>query len=283
MANAKKIIILNGISNNFNGKGIVKFEAFDDHCLARVEILSSCNVEAKNLTLLIGVDGKILSITVEKKAIFEAKFNKKCSLNDGICALIKGDSTPILYGESENSILKLKDLITQKTCKNNDDFIYDDEQIAIENYYENIKTKPVLPNKNDGEFDCCKEEKEHLQKEIYFSENEEATRPFKSQEFYLKNKDKLDEIFKNFQPFNCFDGIIPSSQFAMVNYNENSHYVVGIIKENNAVKYVCYGVPNKREEPPKNIEKYCKFIPTSLDLNSGYFLVFQCADSGKIV
>ena len=283
MANAKKIIVLNGIENNFSGKGVLKFEAFNDYCLARVEILSSNIINAKNLTLLLGVDGKILTITVEKKAVFEAKFNKNCSLKDGICTLIKGDFTPILYGESENSSLKLKDLITQTPLESNDDFIYDDEQIAIENYYENIKTKPILSNKNDGEFKCREEEKEHAQKKVCSSENEESTRTFKSQEFYLKNKDKLDEIFKNFQPFYSFDGIIPSSQFAMINYNENLHYVIGIIKENNAVKYVCYGVPNKRDEPPKNIEKYCKFVPTSLDLNSGYFLVFQCADTGKII
>ncbi len=290
MANTKKIIILNGI-NDFNGKAVAKIETNTEYITARVEVLNSTNLNCKNFNLLIGVDDKILTVTVDKKAIFETKFIGFCSILNGVSVLIKGNHTPLFYGESGNPNYKLNDLIKEINDNNlSDNFEsasykneYDDEVIATENYYEKTKNEHLLFTKNDGEFKDDKKQENDTEKEDDAFKNEESEGSFKSQEFYLKNKGKLDEIFLSYEPFYAYNSIIPNSKFALIKYSENDHYIVGIILENNAVKYICYGVPKKSENLPKNIEKYCKFVPTSIDLKSGYYLVFQSADSGKII
>ena len=278
MLNQKKIIILNGISKDFNGKGIVKIEVFDGYLIARTEILCLDKISENTLTLTLGIDGKILSVTVEKKAIFECKINKNLDISQGISAVILQKNEPILYGETKNSPFKLNDLLTKNTENLESEEDYDDYQLATENYYKN-----VLFTKNDGEYESGKTEEKEQEKHVDFNENEENLRTQKSQEFYLKHKDKLDEIFSKYEPFYGLNTIIPNGKFARVDYNKNYHYIVGIICENEIVKYVCYGVPKISEAPPKNLEKYCKFIPTTQDFKSGYYLVFQSANSGNLV
>ena len=236
MANTKKIIILNGI-NDFNGKAVVKIETNTEFITARVEILNYTSVNCKNFTFIIGVDDKILNLTVDKKAIFEAKFIGLCSILNGVSTLIKADDTPILYGESGNSSYKFNDLIKEIKSNNQVENFnpyafkneYNDEEIATENYFEKSEYENLLFTKNDGEFKDAKKQEKDCESQIVFSQNEESKSAFKSQEFYLKNKCKLDEIFLSYEPFVKLNSIIPNSKFALIKYSENDHYIVGII------------------------------------------------------
>ncbi|MBR5439937.1 MAG: hypothetical protein IKV61_06985 [Clostridia bacterium] len=285
MSTFKKIVILNGIDNSY--KAVVKLEVLNCQVKVHAEVMLAISMPYKKFTLVIGLGNKILNVVVDKKAVFECEFNGSCSLDNGVSVLIKGDNKPILYGESGNPTLALNDLLKEPCIKNlgeNEElFIYDDEQLALENYYGKSEDENVLPTQNDYQFKSNIQQKEERQKKAFTFENEESSSTFKSQEFYLKNKSKLDEIFNKYEPFYELNSIIPNGKFARVNYNQNHHYIVGIICENEIVKYVCYGVPKMSEAPPKNLEKYCKFIPTTQDFKSGYYLVFQCANSGNLV
>ena len=80
------------------------------------------------------------------------------------------------------------------------------------------------------------------------------------------------------------ENIFKDSRFAKIAYSENKYYVVGVIKENDMEKYICYGIPDKfSEHAPKELEGYCSFIPLSvfeLDGN-GYWMMFQDACTGE--
>lgn len=290
MSSVKKIVILNGIGSNLQNKAILKLEVFIDRILAHVEIPCAFKLNCKNFTLNIGVNDKILSVCVSKKAIFESEFIGAFSFLSDVSALILGDDSPLFYGEVGSPRFKSNDLLVKtfepevkKSEENLESFAYDDEMIATENYYEKSKNENLLFTQNDGELASAKNQEKVDETETFTIKNEEIKRSYKSQEFYDKNKQKLDEIFSTYEPFYTLNAVIPNSQFVQINYSEKDHYVVGLIRENGLVKYVCYGVPKRGENPPNSVEKYCKFVPTSIDFKSGYYLIFQSADSGELI
>ena len=96
-------------------------------------------------------------------------------------------------------------------------------------------------------------------------------------------KDDLDELFEKYPPISSLSQVIPNSKWVKINYGSNSFYAVGIIYENNFVKYLVYAVPGKRELAPKGFESYSYFIPESIfDLSgNGFWCTFQSAEDGK--
>ena len=60
--------------------------------------------------------------------------------------------------------------------------------------------------------------------------------------------------------------------------------VFGVIYENSAPKYLCYGVPAQNgDNPPKELSQYYQWLPIdSEDENSnGFFMMYQDAVTGK--
>ena len=80
--------------------------------------------------------------------------------------------------------------------------------------------------------------------------------------------------------------LFPDSVFVRINYSSEKYYVVGVIKEKNTEKYVCYGVPAAYSEtPPKELDGYCSFIPVSIfDMKGdGFWMMFQDATTGECI
>ena len=74
------------------------------------------------------------------------------------------------------------------------------------------------------------------------------------------------------------------STFVKIAYAEDKYYVVGLVKEEQKEKYICYGVPGEYSTtPPKELKGYCSFVPTSIfDMQgNGYWMMFQCAITGE--
>ena len=129
--------------------------------------------------------------------------------------------------------------------------VYNDEAVATENYY-------------------ASEQK-----------TEEKSAPF-----YLTVKEEIEKLFSNYPEEPALKTLFPDSRWAKIFYAEEKFYVVGVIKEDGAEKYVCYGVPSPyKPEPPKELAGYCSFIPLSVfDLKGdGYFMMFQDALTGECV
>lgn len=172
---------------------------------------------------------------------------------------------------------------------------YDDEKIAEENYYEYEKQ---VDNRLIGE-DTDKNE------QTYGNENAEGETPFFNEEkeragegetdeneayggegnFYERIRKKLDDLFADHPSEENLNFVVANSKWVKVKRDENSHYAVGLIYKDRIggdVKWICYGVPGRYGERPKEIQNYCSFIPSSIFSlkGKGYWVMFQSADSG---
>lgn len=164
---------------------------------------------------------------------------------------------------------------------------YDDEAVATENFYDldenderfsDVLTKTPNANKNDtpsknsSTDDCFFDEK----KEKYDENNP----------FFLTVEKELYGLLEKFPEEDSLQKMIYGSKFVKINYSAKKYYVVGIIKEKEKEKYVCYGVPaTYSKSPPKELDGYCSFIPISIfDLKGdGYWMMFQDAVTGECI
>lgn len=178
---------------------------------------------------------------------------------------------------------------------------YDDEAVATENYYEN---EVLLPS--DGQM-IQEFSREHLsyKNEFIDSPNQEKTREStqgfssredetfasrfqndKQQNYYSTVKDELEDIFNKFESESDLCSLFPSSKWAKINYAKDKFYVVGLVVENGAPKYVCYGVPDDNPTtPPRQLQGFCSFVKLFPNSNErrGYWMMFQDAKTGKCI
>lgn len=199
---------------------------------------------------------------------------------------------------------------------------YDDEAVATENYFdfsngtntdaENVMQVEQVHLKNDhdkkeseedgyvqfqnGVFDFTDtEEKGEKQEKPIFFENE-AEFGFGKEDkddvydqdnpYYLTARKELNELFDKFPAYNNLLTYFPESTFVKVHYSAKAYYVVGIIKEDKKEKYICYGVPSAySENPPKELDGFCTFIPLSIfDMKGdGIWMMFQDAVTGDCI
>ncbi|MBE5756940.1 MAG: hypothetical protein E7342_03975 [Clostridiales bacterium] len=139
--------------------------------------------------------------------------------------------------------------------------VYNDEVLATENYYLN-ETEDILDTLPDFE--------KELNQTIY----------------YDKVKDELNELFNKYPEEERLKKAVDGGKFIKIYYSEEKYYTVGLIKEFDKPKYICYGVPARYSvTPPKELEGYCSFLPLSL-LNlkgDGFWMIYQDAITGECV
>ena len=95
---------------------------------------------------------------------------------------------------------------------------------------------------------------------------------------------QLDTMLENNPPDETLNNIIPNSRFVKV--ESESPYVLGVIYEDNALKYIAYGVPAQYNElPPIDFGKHYQWLPLNPRdvMSDGYFMIYQNAINGSIV
>ncbi|MBO7215332.1 MAG: hypothetical protein J6V66_07585 [Clostridia bacterium] len=163
---------------------------------------------------------------------------------------------------------------------------YNDEEIAVTNYYEgeNYETERVYFNDNDRDF----EDKKSPPKDQAGGETllyEKLSQNFKGERFYEQIKQQFNQIIYCHEKDRELCLIIPNSEFVKINYDSDRFYSVGRITENGSVKYLCYAVKGNYMQAPAELKPYCRFLPLSPfnPLSEGYYVIFQSAEDGKIV
>ena len=104
-------------------------------------------------------------------------------------------------------------------------------------------------------------------------------------EFYEMIHEQIEELFNKFPRDEDLQRLIPNSKWVKVDYENNGKdYVFGLLFDNEKVNYICYGVPGSSENlPPEEIRKYSQWMPINDENNTGYWLMYQSADSGESV
>lgn len=104
-------------------------------------------------------------------------------------------------------------------------------------------------------------------------------------EFYNMIADQIDELFARYPREKNLENLIDNSMWCKIDTDtDNKYYVVGIIKENNDIKYICYGVPgNYNIEPPLELKDYSQWLPTdpSSPYDKGYWVMYQDSNTGE--
>ena len=122
-----------------------------------------------------------------------------------------------------------------------------------------------------------KEKVDNLEvKEQFEVKKERKQKPL---DFYYSVKAQLDEMFICFPEIPSLARAVPDSKWVKVD-GADGEYAVGVIYEEDTPKYICYGVPSKRDcLPPENMRKLCQYVDGGQDI--GYWVVFQSADTGE--
>ena len=105
----------------------------------------------------------------------------------------------------------------------------------------------------------------------------------KGENFYVNIRGKLEEIMTINPECKELERLIPDSKWVKVYYDEDEYYVVGILTEEGAVRYLGYGVPGVEGiRPPKEAEELCDFLPSGGE-EEGYWIMLQKADKGELI
>ena len=104
-------------------------------------------------------------------------------------------------------------------------------------------------------------------------------------EFYNMIAEQLQELFDKYPSENSLNKLVDNSRWVKIDTDsDNKHYVVGIITDNDDIKYICYGVPgNYANEPPQELLHYSQWLPTDTTnpYTNGYWVMYQDADTGE--
>lgn len=105
--------------------------------------------------------------------------------------------------------------------------------------------------------------------------------------FYDLIADQLNELFEKYPKEETLCKLIDNSHWVKIDTGvENKFHIVGIIMNNDDIKYICYGVPgNYSVEPPLEMREYSQWLPTNINdpYNFGYWVLYQDADTGENV
>lgn len=95
---------------------------------------------------------------------------------------------------------------------------------------------------------------------------------------------QLDEMLEKNPPDDILNNIIPNSKFVKI--ENESPYVLGVIYEDNVLKYIAYGVPGEYTSlPPKELGVHYQWLPLNPRdvMSDGYFMIYQDAITGDLV
>lgn len=116
-------------------------------------------------------------------------------------------------------------------------------------------------------------------------ENEEADNL--GENFLAQISEQLDEMFARYPLDETIMKIIPDSKIIKVTDTvDGKPYILGIMYENNAIKYLVYGVPsNYSQKAPIEFGENYNWLPLDPEkpYADGYYLIYQDASNGKLV
>lgn len=98
--------------------------------------------------------------------------------------------------------------------------------------------------------------------------------------FYSRMKGEIDGIFSRYPREHALEKTVLHSRWARITYG-SGHYVFGVIEEDGAPAYICYGVPAPQGRCPQSLKGAAGFIPDGA--GSGYWVMYQSAKTGSLV
>ncbi len=167
---------------------------------------------------------------------------------------------------------------------------YDDETLAVKNYYKDIDDEPNEPDVDRADAQAESGDKTKIQADGTDAQEDDDAQNVRAElakdpdGYYLSVKTELDELFQKYPRDETLKEAFPYSEWVKIEEN-GTHQLVGVLYDDWKAKYVCYAVeaedPNA---PPDELKDVCVFIPVTVtDESKGYFVIFQSAASGECI
>lgn len=312
----KKMCILRQAKQGFSGdgktlSGLVKVEQYGKNLAVEVSVINFAPlISGEYYCVLSDRKGKTEMLPLRGKSLFNILTDM--DISDGFCAVIcfvKNEILPIAYGVNGNgsydwkSILNatLPPLFSEKKEKPatptseasvTEETGYDDETLALENYYQENENEQIEPTetREDARTESGTE-KQNAQARADLSENDDAAsvlHPFTtgSDGYYVAVKAEIDELMSAYPRDNRLNGAFSCSEWVRIRGDEeNPKYLVGVVYDDGKAKYICYALATEnKDNPPEEIKDVCTFVPsTPFDENKGFFVIFQSASTGECI
>ena len=265
----QRTLILSSIGSG-KEKAVASFSLEKEKLTGRLRLYNFKESLSGILTIGILAEGKVVKCGLKPCGkdlySFEAEYSQ--DLSKFSCALINvtnGEAKPILLGASSGTKPKTMDyklagnlyLLDEEniTCNkvinvlNEEGIDYDrEEKELIENSISACmggSEKCTTCKYREAFFSGCAVEKIDDVKIKAESKEEEETN------FYLEIKEQLDVLFSRYPEETFLNEVIPNSRWIKVDYDDSGeYYVIGLIYQNDKIKFISYGVPGQFEVAP---------------------------------
>lgn len=228
--------------------------------------------------------------------LYTFKLDASSEIDDFSCAVVnfdKAEASPILYGSTyngEKDIEKIGKVMSESFEKPVE--IEKVKKILDENKIEySDELQKEIEDEIEKNFcgDCanCKYKKifygEKQENDVHVKNFKDETKP----SFYDEIKKQIDNIFEKNDKEEFLEEIIPNSKWVKVEYEQSGdYYILGLIYEEDEIKYIVYGVPGVyQKNPPKEISGYPVWFPLDSEKKEsfGYWLSYQDAKTGESI
>lgn len=240
-------------------------------------------------------DGKVTKagLVRENNNFYTFKINSNESLNAFTCALVNfnnGNVRPLLQG-STNGIVTSE----ERLCNSLSIF---EEDASVQKVQSVLDKNQVFIDEQEEIDDLIEQEVKNIQdigcagckyRDAFYKLADDTTPMSEQKEetFFDSIKEQVDELFAKYPEEEILKQILPDSKWVKIDCEEKGeYYVVGIMYENNNIKYVCYGIPGVyQDEPPKELKGFCQWLPidTTKEKGFGYWVTYQDAETGENV
>lgn len=295
--------------NNGNEKAVLNFEIKGKELQGKIRLYNFANKPTGILTLGILTDGVVIKSALKDLGKNVYSFSTSCDseLKKYTCALINvsgGVAKPLLLGASNGTkpnsmdyrlaenlyLLDEKDLSQNQIQQKLDDagIDYDEEEKECINKAISAEMggseKCASCKYREAFFAGCEKQdvnKNTNQKQTFITLNDDDIN------FYDEIKEQLDALFERYPEETFLCEVIPNSKWIKVDYEDSGeYYVIGLIYENEKLKFISYGIPGQYDvAPPRELSENAQWLPLDPDKpqDLGYWLTYQDAQNGESV
>lgn len=301
----QQTLILSSL-NSGNEKAVLNFEEKQNIVEGKIRLYNFKEPLSGILSLAFISNGEILKCALNFVAnnYYSFKAENSIKLNKFTCAVVNiknGLATPLLLGASNGNVPQTLDYRLAKNV-----FLLDEENVQtldVEktlnqsgiNYDEELEAdiNCAISAELGGADKCanCKYREAFFKdaKTVSSKSLEEVEKHEKVEEenFYDEIKEQIESLFNKYPEETFLNEVIPNSKWIKVDYEDNGEfYVIGLIYENDKIKYISYGVPGEfKVKPPKELTENSQWLPLdpAKPEDLGFWLTYQDAQNGESV
>ena len=280
----KKTILLSNQITKDKGMAILTIEKTSAGIFGSVKCFDV--VKNNNLVLGISVDSKQVlkeNISLNSGNVYNFKLHNDFEIDGKIgCVLaeVYSDNVNVLLWGTNGAKSEYKQNIVNN-------FINEKEsrKTAIKNDISSV----VKTNANEAiEVEVSKNKtEEKINSELFETDEKEINKIIDEEmdgaDFFGLIGEQITDLFEKFPLDEKLCELIPNSRWVRIDYEGNGkEYVLGLIYENDEVRYVCYGVPSRFDvEPPNELQPYSQWL--QIDENEGFWVIYQDAKTGDSI